>query len=599
MADNQVDMTRASAASSAFVLENGETSKQGGRVRRVLDFFGVSSRAGSAREITSGNVLASGSCKTRLLCSAKELLQIIHDLENGLGDNERWTNNVHSVFVYSGDDLNALQELAKSLVPEAEVTVLGPGDAETAECRVSNEFDDFCGVMAGINVNRFIFNADVYLLSNTNGNSIPIVSSGAGVPFLKVEYQGVPVFLSTFNDIIDIDAELTSQNFNIREHFLSATPLVLYIKWAFPSTCWSASEANACLIIDDPLLRRKYGCVDFERLLASMQVHRFSTSVAFIPWNWRRSSPEIVSLFKKNPEHFSLSVHGCDHVNKEFGASDRLRLYGKARRALERMSQHARDTGLQHDCVMVFPQGVFSKAGMDALKHTTFIGAANNDVVSTDAGQPALTIADLWAPAVMRYSSFPIFTRRYPWEGIENFAFDILLGKPALIVIHHDYCSDGYDRLTTFVEALNGLNCSLHWNNLGNVVRRSFRRKRLSPDASEVEMYGKELRLENHNGHRMRYLVRKLESNPSDIKEVHVGTGTIMYECHEDCIRFTAELNSAETALIRVIMHELDEKPFQSDENVPYRVKAMLRRYVCELRDNHITPTRLRLIGSR
>ena len=117
----------------------------------------------------------------------------------------RWINNVHSVFVYSGDDLNALQELAKSLVPEAEVTVLGPGDAETAECRVSNEFDDFCGVMAGINVTRSVFNADVYLVSNTNGNSIPIISSGAGVLFLKVEYQGVPVFLSTFNDIIDIE----------------------------------------------------------------------------------------------------------------------------------------------------------------------------------------------------------------------------------------------------------------------------------------------------------------------------------------------------------------------------------------------------------
>ena len=592
-------MTNASAAPSAFLLQNGETSKQGGRVRRVLDFFGVSSRAGSAREIRSGNRVASGSCKTRLLCSANELLQIIHDLEKGLGDNERWTNHVHSVFVYSGDDLNALQELAKSLVPEAEVTVLGPGDAETAECRVSNEFDDFCGVMAGINVTRSVFNADIYLVSNTNGNSIPIISSGAGVLFLKVEYQGVPVFLSTFNDIIDISAELTSQNFDIRKHFLSATPLVLYIKWAFPSTCWSAAEANACLIIDDPLLRRKYGCVDFEQLLASMQVHHFSTSVAFIPWNWRRSSSETVSLFKNNPQHFSLSVHGCDHVRGEFGASDRLRLYGKARRALKRMSRHARDTGLQHDCVMVFPQGVFSKAGMDALKHTNFIGAVNNDVVSTDAGQPPLTIADLWAPAVMRYSSFPIFTRRYPWEGIENFAFDILLGKPALIVIHHDYCSDGYDRLTTFVEALNGLNCSLHWNNLGNVVRRSFRQKPLSSDAAEIEMYGKELRLKNDSGKRMRYVVRKLESNPSDIKEVHSGTGKITYDCHEDCIRFTVELNGAETALIRVIMHELDEKPFPSDENVPYRVKAMLRRYMCELRDNHITPTRLRLIGSR
>ena len=81
-------MTNASAAPSAFVLQNGETSKQGGRVRRVLDFFGVSSRAGSAREITSGNGLASGSCKTRLLCSAKGLLQIIHDLEKAFGDKE-------------------------------------------------------------------------------------------------------------------------------------------------------------------------------------------------------------------------------------------------------------------------------------------------------------------------------------------------------------------------------------------------------------------------------------------------------------------------------------------------------------------------------
>src|SRR5215472_2243700 len=592
-------MTNASAAPSAFLLQTGETSKQGGRVERVLDFFGVSSRTGPAREITSGNVLASGSCKTRLLCSAREMLQIIHDLDKSLGDKRRWINNVHSVFVYSGDDLNALQELAKSLVPEAEVTVLGAVDAETAECRVSNEFDDFCGVMAGINVSRLISNGDVYLISNTTGNSIPIISSGAGVLFLKVEYQGVPVFLSTFNDIIDIDAELTSQNFNIREHFLSATPLVLYIKWAFPSICWSPSEANACLIIDDPLLRRKYGCVDFEQLLASMQVHHFSTSVAFIPWNWRRNSSETVTLFKNNPQHFSLSVHGCDHVRGEFGASDRLRLYSKATRALERMSRHARDTGLQHDCVMVFPQGIFSKAGMDALKHTNFIGAANNDVVSTDAGQQALTIADLWAPAVMRYSSFPIFTRRYPWEGIENFAFDILLGKPALIVIHHDYCSDGYGRLTAFVEALNGLNCSLHWNNLGNVIRRSFRRKRLSADASEIEMYGKELRLENDNGHRMRYLVRKLESNPSDIKEVHFGTGAVTYECHKDCIRFTVELNGAKTAFIRVIMRELDEKPCPSDESVPYRVKAMLRRYLCELRDNYVTPTRFRLIGSR
>src|SRR5262249_12558042 len=156
------------------------------------------------------------------------------------------------------------------------------------------------------------------------------------------------------------------------------------------------------------------------------------------------------------------------------------RLYGKARRALDRMSNHASDTGLQHDCVMIFPQGVFSGAGMSALKHSNFIAAVNNDVVSADLDPAPVSVADVWATAVMRYSGFPIFTRRYPWEGIENFAFDILLGKPALIVIHHDYCSDGCDQLNSFIEELNRLKCSLRWRSLGGVIRHSYRQRSFS-----------------------------------------------------------------------------------------------------------------------
>ena len=95
----------------------------------------------------------------------------------------------------------------------------------------------------------------------------------------------------------------------------------------------------------------------------------------------------------------------------------------------------------------------------------------------------------------MNYESFPIFTRRYPWEGIENFAFDILLGKPAIIVIHHDYCNDHYAALVKFVKSLNALECSLNWRSVSEVVRHSFRQRDLSPDAIAVEMYGMELRL--------------------------------------------------------------------------------------------------------
>ena len=153
--------------------------------------------------------------------------------------------------------------------------------------------------------------------------------------FLKVSYNCLPVFVSS-ERLIDIDAELTTFNFDIRDHFFSAVPVVAYIRWAFPRSSWHAPEASASLIIDDPLLKPTHGFVDFQELLSLMKRHNFSTNVAFIPWNWRRSAPEVVRLFRENPEHFSLSVHGCDHTRAEFGSPSRQRLYWKAQQALER-----------------------------------------------------------------------------------------------------------------------------------------------------------------------------------------------------------------------------------------------------------------------
>ena len=100
----------------------------------------------------------------------------------------------------------------------------------------------------------------------------------------------------------------------------------------------------------------------------------------------------------------------------------------------------------------------------------------------------------------MSYGDFPIYTRRYPAQGIENLAFDVLLGKPCLVVIHHDFFSDGYARLAQFIDQLNVLNVSLFWRRLGEVVRRGYRQRQLSSDCVEIEMYGSELLIENRSG---------------------------------------------------------------------------------------------------
>ena len=51
---------------------------------------------------------------------------------------------------------------------------------------------------------------------------------------------------------------------------------------------------------------------------------------------------------------------------------------------------------------------------MSALKRTDLIASVNNDIISADPRPRAITISDVWDIAVMRYSNFPIFTRRYP-----------------------------------------------------------------------------------------------------------------------------------------------------------------------------------------
>jgi hypothetical protein len=327
-----------------------------------------------------------------------------------------------------------------------------------------------------------------------------------------------------------------------------------------------------------------------------MKRHKFSTNIAFIPWNWRRGTPEVIQLLRENPESYSISVHGCDHTRAEFGSLDRQRLYWKAQQALERMNRHESITGIRHDRVMVFPQGIFSEAAMSVLKHTDLIAAVNNDVICADPCPRAITISDVWDTAVMAYGNFPLFTRRYPWEGIENFAFDALLGKPVIIIIHHDYCSDHCKRLVDFVDRLNALKCRLTWCSLGEVVRRSCRQRELSPGMMEVEMYATQLQLENQSRLRKRYLIRRRESEPSSVKEIRAGSRNVPWSPTDGRVAVEIELNPGENTTISMGFRDLAGNGRHAD-TLSYRTKTMLRRYLCEVRDNYIVKSKLRLLG--
>ena len=213
-------------------------------------------------------------------------------------------------------------------------------------------------------------------------------------------------------------------------------------------------ETLACLVIDDPLIRPKYGCLDYKRLLDEMKAHNFFTEIAFIPWNCRRTNAETAHLLANNTENFSICVHGCNHTGNEFGGGNYQKLRALSSTALWHMEQHKRLTGLPYDPVFVFPQGRFSSVAMRALKDEGYFAAVNSDLRATDREEPPAR--EYQQPATTIYYDFPLFLRRYPKDR-SRFVQDIEWGRPIIIVEHHGVFRNGYKAMTDLVDWVNSL----------------------------------------------------------------------------------------------------------------------------------------------
>jgi len=552
------------------------------RTVRLTEFFGVPSRS-----VRIGDFWNSAAKQARVFGTAEAFCELLGELGRDPERLRQWTEQVHSVFIHAGADTAHLKSLVATLGG------LRIGNGATREFGITSQWDPFCGIMAGV---KCTLNQPFEgpILNTEEIKSLTLITCPEGSIFVKTMVHGVPVFITTAKELIDLSARLTKQNFDVRDHWLAAVPVVMYLKWAFAGYCWAAPEINACLVIDDPLLRPDYGYVNYESFLAWMKQHRFSTNIAFIPWNYARSHSSVVRLFREHPDKFSLSVHGCDHTGSEFGHQEKDWLAGRSREALTRMEQHAARTKIAHERVMVFPQGVFSAPAPGVLKQSGYLAVVNSDVLTTDPVPLPVTIGSYWDAAVMDYDCFPIYTRRYPTEGTANFAFDILLGKPCIMLIHHEYCWDGGKALLAAIDELNALYGRLNWCNLGEVVRRGFRQRNLPDGRVAVEMYGSEVQLKNATSQKLKYVIHKRENAPALIQEIRVGKAVATWQTEAGRVIFEVELGPGESCLAEIRFRSYDLSR-QEAENWLSQGKIRLRRYLCEVRDNYVTKWRFAL----
>lgn len=566
----------------AFLLTSQSNFRQHSELIKLLNFFGIPWRTETAAELVE-YLRRKEALDLRLFSCANGFAELVHALRSDPGLTGHFTSHVHSIFLYGLSEFASADSLTEiSLAVELKGN---SSQLEVSPHRLS-------GLMAGV---RFPLrpgagDGGVPVLRVSGGDTqvAPVLSADAGPVFLETSFRGIPVFVTTAENLINLDGELASGVFDIREHALTALPITLYVKWAFAGMGWDAPEANACLVIDDPLLRQRYGFINYSELLDVMRRHKFATTIAFIPWNWRRSAPDTAALFTSNPAHYSISVHGCNHTAAEFGENDREYLFDKGERALRLMDLHEQETGIHHDRVMVFPHGVFSEAAMAAMKRTEFFATASSEVLSKDTRRKAVKVAEVWDVALMRYSECALFTRRSLHDGIENVAFDLLLGKPASIVIHHDDCNNGYRRVTEFVDALSALPVRLHWRGLGDALRRSCRQRQVSAGVIEVEMYGTELLLENRRDHAVQFDVSRLESDPRVIRALTADEKPLEWTVRGERIAFSLHLEAEGKVRLRLDYYPL-KRAVPTDEAISVRARTLLRRYICEARDNYLT----------
>jgi hypothetical protein len=360
----------------------------------------------------------------------------------------------------------------------------------------------------------------------------------------------------------------------------------MFLKSVFKKRCWHNKHRWANFIIDDPLLRQSYGYLNYSDLVLKMDQSNFATTIAFIPWNYRRTESAVAQLLRNRPDRFSLCVHGCDHTNAEFGTTDVGALNCRVHLASNRMNAHRARTGLLHSDIMVFPQGKFSAEALKVLKSNNYLAAVNSGARSSSlAVNHNLTIGDFLELAIIRYGGFPLFLRRYPGP-LEGFAFDLFFGRPLLVVEHHTYLKDRGKSLVEFIARLNTFG-GLEWSGLNNILMKTYLERDVSDQTTECKLYTNSQIIENHDARDRTFILMKSHTDAVPIEHVLINGQTADFTVAGNFVQLAATIPAHASISVNIVYRDVlpCDQPQRSFRRA---TRVWTRRILSEFRDNFL-----------
>jgi hypothetical protein len=445
---------------------------------------------------------------------------------------------------------------------------------------------DICGPFSGISFGPINAGNDYVFCIKRGSADIHTCIRIGGRPFMAVLNQGAArIAVIASCDSAELGSDITGQR--LSEYFSRFVPHAMALRFLFGEQCWHPTGHYASFIIDDPLLRPRYGYVDFKRLLALMENQNFATTIAFIPHNYRRNRQSTVELFRQRSDRFSICFHGNDHTAGEFATTDIRRLNTGIAVAETRMSIHEEVTGLPCDRVMVFPQELFSVEAMEVLRSCNFLGAvkAGTNPVGNRSG---LTLAEFAQPAILRFGGFPLFDRRYIGEiRAEDLAFNLFFGKPALLVEHHEIFNNRTGALIDCVRMINSMMPEIRWSRLSTAVINSGLKRMISPGLYRLRSYSSCAQISNDGDLPRRYEVEwpYTTGSPGVATVLEDDKRDVPFDVIDARIQLSTEI--AGRGSVRYSVRYRNDFPRLSGLGFRWNAKAFVRRRLSELRDDY------------
>jgi UDP-2-acetamido-3-amino-2,3-dideoxy-glucuronate N-acetyltransferase len=435
--------------------------------------------------------------------------------------------------------------------------------------------------------------APLLLVRSADGASYPVYSEIGGTEGL--------VFSATFSHPVQDGGYIFEPDKDAS--LISVIPILTFLRFAGGQYCWHRDSDCANLTIDDPWLTEPYGNLNFEGLLANMQKARFHTTIAFIPWNYDRSSEKVVAMFKNHPEHYSISIHGNNHDHWEFykyrtTAADPLPAKpfdvqeANIRQGLARMERFRQLTGLDFDPVMIFPHYVPPVGTFGLLKKYNFLMTANSTHIPLQYDPPPDPILYLRSVTV-HFGNFASAMRhaRNDWSAA-SIALDLFLDNPVLFFEHHSFFRGGTDAFNETAEMVNTLQPNTRWMSLGDIARRLYL-ERTRPDGNrDIRAFCRSIDLANSTERELTYHVEKAETSDLPIRHVRVDGMPHRYTVSDGHLRLAVAVQPRQSCRIDIEYEDsFDAAQVDISKNDPRvnRIRALSDWRDCTLERHVLT----------